>query len=69
MNLSEFSQTFQEHVGDLAQIARAQASINELKLRKLQRIQDFRKEVETHMSEVQRGRQSVGPPNCIDGGV
>ncbi len=46
--------------GDLAQIARAQASINELKLRKLQRIQDFRKEVETHMSEVQKevGSQS-----------
>lgn len=40
--------------GDLAQIARAQASINEIKLRKLQRTQDFRKEVETQMSEVQR---------------
>lgn len=40
--------------GDLAQIARAQASINELKMRKLQRIQDFRKEVETQMSEIQK---------------
>lgn len=40
--------------GDLAQIARAQASINELKLRKLQRVQDFRKEVEMQMSEVQK---------------
>lgn len=40
--------------GDLAQIARAQASINELKLRKLQRAQDFRKEVETQISEVQK---------------
>lgn len=39
---------------DLAQIARAQSSINELKLRKLQRTQDFRKEVETHMSDVQK---------------
>ncbi|EKE18201.1 MAG: Type I secretion membrane fusion protein, HlyD family, partial [uncultured bacterium] len=46
--------------GDLAQIARAQASINETKLRKLQRVQDFRKEVETQMSEVQKevGSQS-----------
>lgn len=46
--------------GDLAQVARAQASINETKLRKLQRIQDFRKEVETQMSEVQKevGSQS-----------
>jgi len=39
---------------DLAQIARAQASINEMKLRKLQRREDFRKEVETQMSEVQK---------------
>lgn len=46
--------------GDLAQIGRARASINELKLRKLQRVQDFRKEVETQMSEVQKevGSQS-----------
>lgn len=46
--------------GDLAQIARAQAAISETKLRKLQRIQDFRKEVETQMSEVQKevGSQS-----------
>ncbi|MDP3639514.1 MAG: HlyD family type I secretion periplasmic adaptor subunit [Azonexus sp.] len=46
--------------GDLAQVARAQASINEAKLRKLQRVQDFRKEVETQMSEVQKevGSQS-----------
>ena len=40
--------------GDLAQIARAQASINETKLRKLQRKEDFRKEVETQISEVQK---------------
>lgn len=45
---------------DLAQIARSQASINETKLRKLQRVQEFRKEVETQMSEVQKevGSQS-----------
>lgn len=40
--------------GDLAQIARAQASINEMKLRKLQRKEEFRKEVETQMSDVQK---------------
>jgi HlyD family type I secretion membrane fusion protein len=40
--------------GDLAQIARAQASINETRLRKLQRKDDFRKEVETQISEVQK---------------
>lgn len=40
--------------GDLAQISRAQASINETKLRKLQRREDFRKEVETQISEVQK---------------
>ena len=40
--------------GDLAQIARAQASINETRLRKLQRKEDFRKEVETQISEVQK---------------
>lgn len=40
--------------GDLASIARAQSSINEVRLRKLQRQQDFRKEVETQMTEVQR---------------
>lgn len=39
---------------DMAQIARAQSSINELKLRKLQRAQDFRKEVETQMSDIQK---------------
>lgn len=46
--------------GDLSQIGRAQASINELKLRKLQRVQDFRKEIETQISEVQKevGTQS-----------
>lgn len=40
--------------GDLAQIARAQASINETRLRRLQRKEDFRKEVETQISEVQK---------------
>lgn len=40
--------------GDLAQIARAQASINEMKLRKLQRKEEFRKEVETQISDVQK---------------
>lgn len=40
--------------GDLAQIGRSQASINEYKLRKLQRREDFRKEVETQMSDVQK---------------
>ena len=39
---------------DLASIARAQASISETKLRKLQRREDFRKEVEAQISEVQR---------------
>lgn len=45
---------------DLASIARAQAAINEMKLRKLQRQQDFRKEVETQITETQRdvGTQS-----------
>lgn len=46
--------------GDLASITRARASINEIQLRKLQRQQDFRKEVETQMTDVQRdvGSQS-----------
>ncbi len=39
---------------DLAQIARAQSSINEMRLRKIQRQQDFRKEVEHEMAEAQR---------------
>jgi membrane fusion protein, protease secretion system len=39
---------------DLAQIARAQSSISETKLRRLQRKEDFRKDVETQMSEVQK---------------
>lgn len=39
---------------DLAQIARSKAAISEMSLRKLQRQQDFRKEVETQMSDVQR---------------
>ncbi len=39
---------------DLAQIARAQSSISETKLRRLQRKEDFRKDVETQISEVQR---------------
>lgn len=39
---------------DLAQIARLKAAIGEMSLRKLQRQQDFRKEVETQMSDVQR---------------
>ena len=39
---------------DLASISRAQAAINEVKLRKLQRQQDFRKEIETQMTDVQR---------------
>jgi len=45
--------------GDLAQIARAQAAINEVKLRKLQRTQDFRKEVEAQLSDVQREVNSL----------
>lgn len=45
---------------DLASIARAQAGINEMKLRKLQRQQDFRKEIEIQMTDTQRevGTQS-----------
>ncbi len=45
---------------DLAAIARAQAAISETKLRKLQRQQDVRKEIETQISEMQRevGTQS-----------
>lgn len=39
---------------DLAQIARAKAAISEIKLRKLQRIGDFRKELEKEMAEAQR---------------
>ncbi len=39
---------------DLAQISRAQAAISETKLRKLQRREEFRKEVETQMSDVQK---------------
>ncbi len=39
---------------NLAQIVRAQSAISETKLRKIQRQQDFRKEVETQMSDVQR---------------
>lgn len=45
---------------DLARIARAQSAIAETKLRKIQRIQEFRKEVETQLADVQRevGSQS-----------
>lgn len=39
---------------DMAQIARFQAGISETKLRKLARQQDFRKEVETQIADVQR---------------
>lgn len=39
---------------DLASIARAKAGISEIRLRKLQRQQDFRKEIEAQMTEVQR---------------
>lgn len=39
---------------DLAQIARAKAAISEIKLRKVQRIEDFRKDLEKEMAEVQR---------------
>lgn len=39
---------------DLAQIARSRAAISETKLRKLQRQQDFRKEIETQMADTQR---------------
>lgn len=45
---------------DLARIARAQSAIAETKLRKIQRAQEFRKEVETQLADVQRevGSQS-----------
>lgn len=39
---------------DLAQIARAKASINETRLRKLQRQQQFRQEVEKELAEMQK---------------
>lgn len=39
---------------DLASISRARAGISEIQLRKLQRQQDFRKEVEAQMTETQR---------------
>ncbi len=39
---------------DLAQIARAKANISEMKLRKSQRTEDFRKELEKEMAEIQR---------------
>lgn len=38
----------------LAQMGRTQAAINEMKLRKLQRQQDYLKEVETHLAEAQK---------------
>lgn len=40
--------------GDLAQIAKAQAAISETKLRRMQREQEFSKEIETQMSEIQK---------------
>lgn len=40
--------------GDLASIARAQAAINEIRMRKQQRQQEFRKEVESQLTDVQR---------------
>ena len=39
---------------DLAQVARSQAAINEMQLRKIQRLQDFRKEVEGRLADAQR---------------
>lgn len=39
---------------DIASIARAKAGISEVQLRKLQRQQDFRKEVEAQMTDIQR---------------
>lgn len=39
---------------DLASVARARAGISEIQLKKLQRQQDFRKEVEAQMTETQR---------------
>lgn len=45
--------------GDLAQIARAEAAINEMKLRKLQRMEDYRKEIESQLSDVQREVNSL----------
>lgn len=45
---------------DLAQIARAKAAISEIKLRKVQRIEDFRKDLEKEMAEVQREVASQG---------
>ena len=40
--------------GDLAAILRARTSINEVNMRKSQRLQEFRREVEGQLSEVQR---------------
>lgn len=39
---------------DIASIARAKAGISEIQLRKLQRQQDFRKEIEAQMTDIQR---------------
>lgn len=39
---------------DIAQIARSKAAISEIKLRKSQRTEDFRKELEKEMADVQR---------------
>lgn len=40
--------------GDLAAMARARAAINEIQMRKSQRQQEFRKEIETQLADVQR---------------
>lgn len=44
---------------DISQIARARSSISELNLRKLQRQQDYRKEVESSLADVQRDSMSL----------
>ena len=44
---------------DLAQVGRAQAAISEMRLRRIQRQQDFRREVEAHLSDAQREESSL----------
>jgi HlyD family type I secretion membrane fusion protein len=45
---------------DMADIGRAQSSLNELRLKKLQLEQEFHKEVETQLADVQREVASLG---------
>jgi protease secretion system membrane fusion protein len=45
---------------DIGNIGRAQRQVGELRLRKLQRVQDYQKEVRTQLTEVQKEAESQG---------